>query len=93
MRLTQRWWGVLLAAMLGGLVGVTAVETAGEQFLPYLGVREGALKSIGIPQGNGSIDYVTLLNERDGGINGDPWSGKNAKPSTTSPAAWRATSA
>ena len=49
MRQQQQWGSVLVAAMLGGLVGVTAVEAAGEQFLPYLGVREGALKSIGIP--------------------------------------------
>jgi branched-chain amino acid transport system substrate-binding protein len=70
MRGQQSWWSVLVAVMLGGLVGVTAVAAAGEQFLPSLGVREGALKSVGIPQGNGSIDYVTLLNERDGGING-----------------------
>ena len=58
--------------MLGGLVGVTAVTAAGAQFLPMLGAREGALKSVGIPQGNGFIDYVTLLNERDGGIHGVP---------------------
>ena len=54
--------------MLGGLVGVTAVA-AGEQFLPVLGFREGAVKTSGIPLANGFIDYVTLLNERDGGIN------------------------
>jgi branched-chain amino acid transport system substrate-binding protein len=71
MRLQHQWWGVLIAAMLGGLVGVTAVA-AGAQFLPILGAREGALKSVGIPQGNGYIDYVTLLNERDGGIHGVP---------------------
>src|SRR5207244_9348983 len=56
--------------MLGGLVGVTGVAAAGEQFLPILGVREGALRSSQIPLANGFIDYVTLLNARDGGING-----------------------
>ena len=70
MRLQQQWWSVLVAAVLGGLVGVTAVAAAGEQFLPVLGVREGALRSLQIPMANGFIDYVTLLNERDGGING-----------------------
>ena len=59
-----------MAAVLGGLVGVTAVAAAGEQFLPVLGVREGALRSLQIPLANGFIDYVTLLNARDGGING-----------------------
>ena len=33
-------------------------------------MREGALEGVGIPCANGYIDYVTLLNERDGGING-----------------------
>jgi branched-chain amino acid transport system substrate-binding protein len=37
-----------------------------------LSVREGALKTLGIPATNGFIDYVTLLNERDGGIHGVP---------------------
>ena len=70
MRLQHQWGSVLMAAMLGGLVGVTAVAAAGTQFLPILGVREGALRSQQIPLANGFIDYVTLLNERDGGING-----------------------
>jgi branched-chain amino acid transport system substrate-binding protein len=70
MRLKHQWWSVLAAAGLLGLVGVTAVAAAGEQFLPILGVREGALRSNQIPAANGFIDYVTLLNVRDGGING-----------------------
>jgi branched-chain amino acid transport system substrate-binding protein len=69
MHLQHQWGSVLVAAVLSGLVGVTAVA-AGEQFLPILGVREGALKTLGIPLTNGFIDYLTLLNERDGGING-----------------------
>ena len=70
MRVQHQWWSGLVAAGLGVLVSVTAVVAAGAQFLPILGVREGALKTVGIPQANGAIDYVTLLNERDGGING-----------------------
>ena len=65
----QLWWSGLVAAVLGGLVGVMEVA-AGEQFLPVLSTREGAQRSIQIPLANGFIDYVTLLNERDGGING-----------------------
>ena len=72
MRLQRRWWSVLVAAVLGGLVGVTAVAAAGAQFLPVLGAREGAQRFGQIPIANGFIDYVTLLNERDGGINGVP---------------------
>ena len=72
MRLQRLWWSVLVAAVLGGLVGVTAVAAAGAQFLPILGAREGAQRFLQIPIANGYIDYVTLLNERDGGINGVP---------------------
>src|SRR5262245_44623429 len=68
MRLEHQWWSGLVVAVLGGLVGVT-VAAAGEQFLPVLGVREGAQRSTQIPIANGFIDYVTLLNEGDGGIN------------------------
>ena len=70
MRLQHQWCSVLVAAVLGGLVGVTAV--AGEQFLAILGAREGAQRFSQIPIANGYIDYVTLLNERDGGIHGVP---------------------
>jgi branched-chain amino acid transport system substrate-binding protein len=70
MHLKHQWWSGLVAAVLGGLVGATAVAATGAQFLPILGVREGAQRSLQIPLANGFIDYVTLLNARDGGING-----------------------
>src|SRR5215831_4055786 len=66
----QQWWSGLVAAMLGGLVGVTLAGAAGEQFLPLLSIREGALKALETPATNGHIAYLTLLNARDGGING-----------------------
>jgi branched-chain amino acid transport system substrate-binding protein len=72
MRRQQLWWSGLVAAVLGGLVGVTAVVAADAQFLPVLSYREGAARFVGIPMANGHIDYVTLLNERDGGIHGVP---------------------
>jgi branched-chain amino acid transport system substrate-binding protein len=70
MRWQQRWCGVLVAAVLVGLGSVTLAGAAGEQFLPVLSIREGALRFLGIPQANGEIAYLTLLNARDGGING-----------------------
>ena len=72
MHVQHPWWSVLVAAVLSGLVGVTAVAAAGAQFLPALSTREGAQKSLMIPTASGFIDYVTLLNVRDGGINGVP---------------------
>jgi branched-chain amino acid transport system substrate-binding protein len=70
MRVQHQWWSGLVAAVLGGLVGVPVVVAAGAQFLPVLSVREGATKSTQIPRADGYIAYLTLLNERDGGING-----------------------
>jgi branched-chain amino acid transport system substrate-binding protein len=70
MHLQRPWWSGLVAAVLGGLVGVTLAGAAGEQFLPVLSIREGALRVLGIPQTDGFIAYLILLNARDGGING-----------------------
>jgi branched-chain amino acid transport system substrate-binding protein len=72
MRLRHQWGRVLVAAVLGGLAGVTAAVAAGAQFLPVLSAREGAQRAVQIPAANGSIAYLTLLNERDGGIHGVP---------------------
>jgi branched-chain amino acid transport system substrate-binding protein len=69
MRWQQQWCGMLVAAVLSGLVSVTVVAAA-EQFIPVLAMREGAMRFVGIPQADGFIAYLTLLNERDGGING-----------------------
>jgi branched-chain amino acid transport system substrate-binding protein len=70
MRVQHQWWQGLLAAVLSGLVGMTAVAGVDTQFLPILSVREGGLRAAQIPLANGFIDSLTLLNERDGGING-----------------------
>jgi branched-chain amino acid transport system substrate-binding protein len=67
----HQWWSVLVATVLGGLVSVTAVA-ASAQFLPVLSIREGAQRSVQIPRADGYIAYLTLLNVRDGGINGVP---------------------
>jgi branched-chain amino acid transport system substrate-binding protein len=68
----QQWRSGLVAAVLGGLVSVTTVVAAEAQFLPVLSVREGGQRFTVIPRIDGYIAYLTLLNERDGGINGVP---------------------
>lgn len=50
--------------------GGSAPAQAYELVLPALEYREGPFSTSGIPRWNGYIDYLTLLNERDGGING-----------------------
>jgi branched-chain amino acid transport system substrate-binding protein len=70
MRVPYQWWSVLVAAVLGGLVCVTAAAAGGEQFIPLLVTREGGQRSLQIPRSDGIIAYLTLLNARDGGIHG-----------------------
>ena len=65
MRQRQQWWSVLVVAVLVRLVGVTAVAAAGEQFIPLLVVREGALRSTQIPRSDGIIAYLTLLRSEE----------------------------
>ncbi len=60
-----------IAAAAATLTG-TAMPAAAqnEQFFPLLVYRTGAYAPNGIPFANGVADYLTMLNERDGGING-----------------------
>ena len=62
-------------ALAAAALGVTAMAEpalaqANEQFLPSLVYRTGPYAPNGIPFADGVADYWTLLNERDGGING-----------------------
>src|SRR5262245_38510713 len=61
----------LLAGILaiGPLAGPAGAEPR-ELFIPLLVYRTGPYAPSGIPLANGLADYYTLLNERDGGING-----------------------
>ena len=65
----------LTLAFAATALGVTALAEpalaqANEQFLPSLVYRTGPYAPNGIPFADGVSDYWTLLNERDGGING-----------------------
>ncbi|MFT5174874.1 MAG: branched-chain amino acid transport system substrate-binding protein [Gammaproteobacteria bacterium] len=55
-----------------GLTGLVATEAMAqnEQFFPLLTYRTGPYAPSGIPNANGLIDYFTMVNKRDGGING-----------------------
>ena len=66
-RLVISFLAGILAA--GPLVG-TGLAQPKEVFIPLLVYRTGPYASSGIPVANGLVDYYTLLNERDGGING-----------------------
>jgi len=43
---------------------------AAEQFIPVLVYRSGPYAPNGVPFANGFVDYLNLVNARDGGING-----------------------
>ncbi len=58
-----------LALAAGGLV-TAAFAQSSTIFIPLLVYRTGPYAPSGIPIANGFVDYFSLLNERDGGING-----------------------
>ena len=61
---------MLAAALVAGPLLATATAQPKEMFIPLLVYRTGAYAPSGIPIANGFVDYFSLLNERDGGING-----------------------
>src|SRR5260370_5647396 len=68
--------GFRKAALMGaaivsaGIVAASTAEAQNEQFIPSLVYRTGAYAPNGIPFADGAADYITMLNARDGGING-----------------------
>jgi branched-chain amino acid transport system substrate-binding protein len=65
----------LLLGALGAVIGISGVVASkaaysAEQFFPMLVYRTGPYAPSGIPVANGFRDYYTLINKRDGGING-----------------------
>ncbi len=62
--------GTAVAVALGssGLVQQAAAEDS--NYVPLLTYRTGPYAGSGIPIANGMADYLTMLNERDGGIGG-----------------------
>ena len=60
----------LMAAALAVGPLVSMAQAAGEIYIPILTYRTGPYAPSGIPIANGANDYLNLLNDRDGGING-----------------------
>ena len=61
--------GLAAAVGFGGLF-VTHAHASDEQYLPSFVYRTGPYASSGIGIADGFADYITMINERDGGING-----------------------
>ena len=69
MKLNKLVLGAATAAVLGS-AALTSVASAYEYTIPQLVYRTGAYAPNGIPIANGFLDYMEMLNARDGGING-----------------------
>ena len=69
MKLKSMLLGSALAAMVA-VPAMLATVSAAELYVPLLTYRTGAFAGSGIPIANGMRDYLTMLNERDGGIGG-----------------------
>ncbi len=63
--------GLALGAMLTtGIAASSAAQAEEGHFIPVFSYRTGAFAGSGIPQANGFTDYLTMINERDGGVGG-----------------------
>ncbi len=63
---------MLVAAAAAAAIAATTegLAQANEQFIPALVYRSGPYAPNGVPFANGYADYLTMVEERDGGING-----------------------
>src|SRR6266436_1826058 len=68
MRATHIVRGLAFATSLG--IAVTAAQAQDSIYVPLLTYRTGPFAGSGIPIANGLHDYLSMLNERDGGIGG-----------------------
>src|SRR3954468_11443335 len=57
-------------ASAAGFVALGAAAQGKALFLPVLVYRTGAYAPNGVPWADGFVDYLKLVNERDGGVNG-----------------------
>lgn len=70
MKLTKIGTLALALIVMGSMVRVPFARAQSEQFIPLLVYRTGPYAPNGIPSANGYIDYLKMLNARDGGLNG-----------------------
>ena len=70
MNVRRSFAGILAAALIAAPLAPAAVAQDKGLFVPLLVYRTGPYAPSGIPIANGFVDYFTLLNERDGGVNG-----------------------
>src|ERR1700719_4976868 len=59
-----------LAVAAGAAVPITGASAADSIYVPLFTYRTGPFAGSGTPIANGMVDYLNMLNERDGGIGG-----------------------
>ncbi|KAA3632700.1 MAG: ABC transporter permease, partial [Proteobacteria bacterium] len=62
----------LTTAALAAVMALGSSAASAELVFPSLSYRTGPYAPNGIPFADGYADYFTLVNERDGGIGGEP---------------------
>lgn len=70
MRMIPKLKVLLLGLAAAGSLLVLPAAYAAEQFIPLLVYRSGPYAPNGVPFANGFVDYLNLINARDGGVNG-----------------------
>ena len=60
-----------LAVIMAVPTAATAAQAENGIFVPLFTYRTGPFSGSGVPVANGLHDYLTMLNERDGGIGGE----------------------
>ena len=71
MKMRKTTLGLATAVIAGTLMmGVETAKADDSIFVPLFTYRTGPFAGSGIPIADGMHDYLTMLNERDGGIGG-----------------------
>ncbi|MBN8920624.1 MAG: ABC transporter substrate-binding protein [Rhizobiales bacterium] len=70
MRLQHLVLGAVCAALVGTSLPATDARAQDSVYIPLLTYRTGPFANSGIPIADGMNDYLQMINERDGGING-----------------------
>jgi branched-chain amino acid transport system substrate-binding protein len=70
MKARQLLVAMACAGLVTGAVLVSKAQAADTIYVPLFTYRTGPYANSGIPIANGMHDYLTMLNERDGGIGG-----------------------
>ena len=70
MKARQLFVGIACAGLVATAVFASKAQAQDTIYVPLLTYRTGPYAGSGIPIANGMHDYLTMLNERDGGIGG-----------------------